>query len=89
MNQFEQLKEEVAKSKLAIFGPIEELLTAAEDDSQKYYGKGVKSAGNRLKKKLQDVRKAIKFAEVKSQLSAVQTFAKDYRASLTEEIKTK
>jgi hypothetical protein len=89
MDQFLKLKEEVAAAQAAIFGPVTELLAAAEEDAQKYYGKGVKSAGNRLKKKLQEIRKATKGATAKAAITGVQTSAKVYREALAEELKTK
>lgn len=89
MDQFNKLKEEIAAAQAAIFGPINELIAAAEDDAQKFYGKGVKSAGNRLKKKLQEIRKATKGATAKAAITAVNAAAKNYRESLTEELKTK
>lgn len=89
MDQFNKLKEEVAAAQAAIFGPVAELIAAAEEDAQKYYGKGVKSAGNRLKKKLQEIRKVTKGAVAKAAITNVQTAAKVYRESLTEELKTK
>lgn len=89
MDQFLKLKEEVAAAQTAIFGPVNELLAAAEEDAQKYYGKGVKSAGNRLKKKLQEIRKATKAATAKVAITGVQASAKAYREVLAEELKTK
>jgi hypothetical protein len=55
MNNFEKLKAEIASVQSAIFAPITAILESAEDDAQKYYTKGVRSAGNRLKKKMQDI----------------------------------
>jgi hypothetical protein len=89
MNQFEKLKEEVAEIQAAIFNPINSLIADADDDAQKYYGKGVRSAGNRLKKKMQEIRKAIKHPEVKAKMVAIQNSAKGLRESLIEESKTK
>lgn len=89
MDQFIKLKEEIAAAQTAIFGPVNELIAAAEEDAQKYYVKGVKSAGNRLKKKLQELRKATKAATAKTAITAVNTAAKNYREGLTEELKTK
>jgi hypothetical protein len=88
MNQFEKLKEEIAAAQAAIFEPIHSLINAAEDDAQKYYGKSVRSAGNRLKKKMQEIRKAIKHPAVKTQMTAIQNSAKNLRESLIEESKT-
>jgi len=89
MNQFEKLKEEVAAAQQAIFEPINSLISAANDDAQKYYTKGVRSAGNRLKKKMQEIRKAIKHPEVKAKMSTIQNSAKDLRQTLVEETKAK
>jgi hypothetical protein len=89
MNQFEKLKEEVAATQAAIFDPINSLLASAEEDAQKYYGKGVRSAGNRLKKKMQEIRKTIKHPAVKAQMTGIQNSAKDLRQTLVEESKTK
>lgn len=89
MNQFEKFKEEVAEIQAAIFNPINSLITEADDAAQKYYGKGVRSAGNRLKKKMQEIRKSIKHPEVKAKMTAIQNSAKNLRESLIEESKTK
>ena len=89
MNQFEKFKEEVAEIQAAIFNPINSLITEADDDAQKYYGKGVRSAGNRLKKKMQEIRKSINHPEVKAKMTAIQNSAKNLRESLIEESKTK
>lgn len=89
MNQFEKLKEEVAATQAAIFDPINALLASAEEDAQKYYGKGVRSAGNRLKKKMQEIRKTIKHPAVKAQMTGIQNSAKDLRQTLVEESKVK
>jgi len=89
MNQFEKLKEEVAATQAAIFDPINSLLASAEEDAQKYYSKGVRSAGNRLKKKMQEIRKTIKHPAVKAQMTGIQNSAKDLRQTLVEESKVK
>lgn len=89
MNQFEKLKGEIAAAQAAIFDPINSLISAAEEDAQKYYGKGVRSAGSRLKKKMQEIRKAIKHPAVKAQMTAIQNSAKDLRQTLVDESKAK
>jgi hypothetical protein len=89
MNQFEKLKEEVASAQQAIFDPIYSIISAAEEDAQKFYGKGVRSAGNRLKKKMQEIRKAIKHPIVKSHMAGIQNSAKDLRQTLVDESKAK
>ena len=79
MNDFEKLKAEIASVQAVIFEPIISLVSAAEDDADKYYGKGVKSAGNRLKKKMQEIRKAIKHPMVKAEMTKIQEGAKNLR----------
>ncbi len=85
MNQFEKFKAEVAEIQNAIFSPIATIIESAEDDAAKYYTKGVKSAGNRLKKKMQDIRKAIKHPAIKAKMTEIQNLAKDYRQRLVDE----
>ncbi len=89
MNDFEKLKEEVIAVNSAIFDPIYAIINASEDDADKYYGKGVKSAGNRLKKKMQEIRKAIKHPAVKAEMIKLQESAKTLRQTLTDEISSK
>jgi hypothetical protein len=84
MNDFEKLKEEIAAVQATIFNPINDLITAAEDDAVKYYDKGVKSAGNRLKKTMQEIRKAIKHPAVKAEMTKVQEGAKALRQTLVD-----
>lgn len=87
MNQFEQLKDQVAKAKVSIFGELDAILSATEEDAQKFYEKDVASAGNRLKKKMQDVRKAIKQPAVKASMKAIQDTAKNLRGAIIEKNK--
>ena len=89
MNDFEKLKAEISTACTAIFDPIFEIISSAEEDADKYYGKGVKSAGNRLKKKMQDIRKAIKHPAVKAEMAKLQEGAKNLRQTLTDEIAAK
>lgn len=89
MNQFEELKAEIAAAQAAIFDQLHSLIASAEDDASKYYDKGIKSAGNRLKRKMQDIRKAIKHPITKAHMTQIQNKAKDIRQSLTDEISAK
>jgi hypothetical protein len=89
MNDFEKLREEITAAQTAIFDPIYALISASEEDAEKYYGKGVKSAGNRLKKKMQDIRKAIKHPAIKAEMIKIQEGAKNLRQTLTDEISAK
>lgn len=88
MNDFEKLKEEIASAQATIFSPIHEIIESAEEDAQKYYGKGVRSAGNRLKKRMQEIRKAIKHPAVKAEMTKIQEGAKNLRQQLVESTKT-
>jgi hypothetical protein len=87
MNQFEKLKEQVSAAQKEIFEPILAIIESAEDDAQKFYGKNVRSAGNRLKKKMQEIRKTIKHPAVKTTLTGIQNSAKDLRQTLVEQTK--
>ena len=84
MNKFEEFKQQVEEAKAKIFGPIEDLITNTEADADKFYGKGVRSAGNKVKKAMQDVRKAIKHPAVKTEMAAIQNSAKELRQSIID-----
>ena len=87
MNPFEKLKSEVSTAQSEVFGPILSLIESAEEDAEKYYTKGNRSAGNRLKKKMQEIRKSIKHPIVKSKMVAIQNSAKGLRSSIMEDQK--
>lgn len=87
MNQFEKFKEEVAAAQSAIFAPINDIIASAEEDARKYYDKGVKSSGNKLKKKMQEIRKSIKHPVIKSKMTEIQNSAKDFRQALVDSTK--
>jgi hypothetical protein len=89
MNDFEKLKTEITNAQNSIFNPLFDLINSAQDDADKYYNKGVKSAGNRLKRKMQDIRKAIKHPAIKAEMANLQENAKTIRQTLTDEISTK
>ena len=89
MNDFEKLKNEITEAQSAIFNPILDLINSAQEDANKYYDKGVKSAGNRLKKTMQEVRKAIKHPAIKAEMAKIQENAKTLRQTLTDEISAK
>jgi len=88
MNDFEKLKADIINAQTTIFSPILEIIESAEEDAQKFYVKGVRSAGNRLKKKMQDVRKAIKHPAIKSEMTKIQEGAKSLRQQLVDSTKT-
>lgn len=84
MNQFEELRNQVNQTKSDIFDPILAFLESAEDDASKYYEKGIQSAGNRLKKTMQEVRKTIHHPTVKSKMVELQNAARDLRQSIID-----
>jgi len=88
MNDFEKLKAEIIAAQSAIFSPIYEIIESAEDDAQKYYNKGIRSAGNRLKKKMQEIRKAVKHPAIKAEMTKIQEGAKSLRQQLVDSVKT-
>jgi hypothetical protein len=51
-------------------------------DVEKYYEKGVKSAGSRLRKGLQSIRKAVHMPTVRGNMSRIQDAAKELRDSI-------
>ena len=87
MNDVEKKKAEISAAQSTIFAPINEIIESAEEDDQKYYGKCVRSAGNRLKKKMQDIRKAIKHPAVKAEMTKIQEGAKNLRQQLVDATK--
>lgn len=88
MSKFNEFREEVDKAQADLFGPIYAVLETLEEDAEKYYGNGIKSAGNRVKKGMQDLRKLIKPVEAKKVLAGVQNGAKDIRAEIIEDFKS-
>jgi hypothetical protein len=61
MNSFEKFKETIEEAKSSIFSQIDAEVALLEEtgDVDKFYEKGVKSAGGRLRKGLQNIRKTI------------------------------
>lgn len=61
MNSFEQFKATIKEAKASIFGDIDNHISEMEasGDVEKFYDKGIKSAGGRLRKGLQEIRKTI------------------------------
>lgn len=85
MNNFEQLKNDVDAIRSTIFDPIYEVITAAEEDANKYYTKGVKSSAAKLKKKMQELRKTISHPSIKTEMTKIQESAKNLRQTLIDE----
>lgn len=84
MNNFEKFKMEVAETKAAIFGEIDSQIQQIEEsgDLEKYYDKGVKSAGGRIRKSLQNIRKAVHNPTVRSNMNSLVDSAKNLRETI-------
>jgi len=84
MNDFQQFKALVEEAKTSIFGEIDSLVEKMENegDLEKFYEKGVKSAGSRLRKDLQSIRKAIHNPTVREKMNGIANGAKDLREKI-------
>lgn len=84
MNDFEQFKALVEEAKTSIFGEIDSLIENVENsgDLEKFYDKGVKSAGSRIRKDLQSIRKAIHNPTIREKMNGVNNAAKELREKI-------
>lgn len=84
MSNFQEFKATVEEVKNQIFGEIDAAIQEMEEsgDVEKYYEKGVKSAGSRLRKGLQSVRKAVHMPTIRGNMSRIQDAAKELRDSI-------
>ena len=82
MNQFEELRKTISEVKQNIFNEMESLLDQCQEDAEKFYDKGNKSAGSRIKKSAQLVRKQIHFPTIRQEISKIEEAAKNLRASI-------
>lgn len=84
MENFNQFEQRVALVKSEIFGEIDRLVETMKDsgDIEKFYEKGVKSAGGRLRKNLQLIRKSIHHPTTRTRMASIQDAAKKLRASI-------
>lgn len=87
MSKFEEFKETLDKAKEELFAPLYEVVEGLEDDAVKYYDNGVKSAGNRVKKGMQDIRKIIKPADARRTFADIQNVAKEARQEIIDSFK--
>ena len=87
MSKFEELKETLDKAKEELFAPLYEVIEQLEGDAVKYYDNGVKSAGNRVKKGMQELRKRVKPADARRVFSDIQNAAKDARQDIIDSFK--
>ena len=84
MNNFEQFKQTVEEAKASVFGEIDALVAEMEEsgDADKFFDKGVKSAGGRLRKGLQSIRKAIHNPTIAKTMATIKDGAKDLRETI-------
>lgn len=84
MNGFEQFKQKVEEAKSVVFGEIDAIIAEVEEsgDLDKFYDKGIKSAGGRLRKQLQNVRKAIHNPTNAKAMTSVKDAAKQLREDI-------
>jgi len=85
MNSFEKFKETVEEAKSSVFGEIDAQVAEMEEngDVEKFYDKGVKSAGGRLRKGLQNIRKAIHNPTNAKTMATIKDGAKDLREEIS------
>jgi hypothetical protein len=85
MNSFEKFKETVEEAKSSVFGEIDAQIAEMEEngDVEKFYDKGVKSAGGRLRKGLQNIRKAIHNPTNAKTMATIKDGAKDLREEIS------
>jgi hypothetical protein len=83
-NDFEKLKSEIADAKAAIFGEMETQIQQLEEsgDLEKYYDKGVKSAGGRIRKSLQNIRKSVHNPTIRAKMNSIVDSAKNLRETI-------
>lgn len=84
MNDFEKLKSEIADAKAAIFGEMENQIQQLEEsgDLEKYYDKGVKSAGGRIRKSLQNIKKSVHNPTIRAKMNLIIDTAKNLRENI-------
>ena len=85
MNSFEQFKSTVEAAKASVFGDIDNHIAEMEasGDVEKFYDKGVKSAGGRLRKGLQEIRKTIHNPTNSKSMATIKDCAKDLREEIS------
>ena len=85
MNSFNKFKETVEAAKASIFSGIDAEISALEEngDVDKFYDKGVKSAGGRLRKGLQNIRKEIHNPTNAKTMATIKDGAKELREEIS------
>ena len=83
-NQFEELRKTVYDVKENLFSEIEELIATCEEDANKFYEKGNKSAGTRIRKSAQQIRKQIHHPSIRKQMVKIEKGFKLLRTTISE-----
>lgn len=84
MNKFEELQKAVYEAKESIFSEMEAILDSCEEDVNKFYEKGNRSAGGRLRKSAQTVRKMLHFPTIRKQITIIEDAAKELRSTIND-----
>lgn len=84
MNQFEELKKTIHEVKQELFSEMETLLETCQEDADKFYEKGNKSAGSRVKKSAQLVRKQIHHPTIRQHINRIEEAAKALRENISQ-----
>ncbi len=83
MNNFEQLKQTIEEAKQSVFSEMQSILESCQEDVDKFYEKGNKSAGSRIRKSAQLVRKQIHHPTIRKQINKIEDAAKALRESIS------
>lgn len=84
MNEFETFKETVHNVQSEVFGKINEILLESEEDAIKFYEKGNKSAGTRLRSNMQKIRKLIHHPTIRQNMNQVNLGAQEVRINVND-----
>ena len=84
MNQFEELKKTIQEVKHELFSEMETLLETCQEDADKFFDKGNRSAGSRVRKNAQLVRKQIHHPTIRQQINKIEEAAKALRENISQ-----
>lgn len=84
MNQFEELKKTIQDVKQELFAEMETLLETCQDDADKFFEKGNRSAGSRVRKNAQLVRKQIHHPTIRQSINKIEEAAKALRENISQ-----
>jgi len=68
-NEFEKLKLAICECKMSVFSEMEKLIESSLEDVEKFYEKGNRSAGSRIRKNAQLVRKLIHHPTIRKEMN--------------------